>query len=267
MAQERLQKIIAAAGITSRRKAEELITHGRVEVNGHTVKELGAKADPASDTIKVDGRALRLPERFFYVMMHKPKGFVTTVTDPEGRPTVMKLLPKGAPRVFPVGRLDFHSEGLLLFTNDGDLAHKLTHASSKVPKTYLVKVSGQPPDEAIQKLRAGVWIGGSLDGRARMRPVKTAPAKVRLSRPGENPWFEVTLTEGRNRQLHRMFLAVGHRVEKIKRVGYGPLKLDIDTGQLRPLRPLEVDQLRRAAGSVPKSTGRTGRRHGKKRGS
>lgn len=243
---ERLQKIIAAAGVTSRRKAEELITGGRVEVNGKTVTELGAKADPGSDHIRVDGRLLRMPGRHVYLMMNKPKGYVTTVTDPERRATVMSLLPKGAMRVFPIGRLDYASEGLLLFTNDGDLAHKLTHASSKVPKTYLVKVSGKPADDAIAKLRQGVWIGGSLDRRARMKPVKTAPAMIRLAREGENPWYEVTLNEGRNRQLHRMFLAVGHRVEKIKRVRYGPLKLDVETGQWRPLRPNEVEQLRRA---------------------
>ncbi len=182
MGLERLQKIIAAAGITSRRKAEELITQGRVQVNGKTVSELGVKADPAQDHIKVDGRLLRLPEQHVYLMMNKPKGCVTTVTDPEGRPTVMKLLPKRAARVFPVGRLDYNSEGLLLFTNDGDLAHKLTHGSSGVPKTYLVKVSGQPTEEDIGKLRQGLWIGGSLDGKAKMRPVKTAPAKVRLVR-------------------------------------------------------------------------------------
>jgi 23S rRNA pseudouridine2605 synthase len=267
MAQERLQKIIAAAGITSRRKAEELITGGRVEVNGRMVTELGAKADPAEDHIRVDGRLLRLPERYVYVMLYKPKGCVTTVTDPEGRPTVMKLLPRGGPRVFPVGRLDFNTEGLLLLTNDGELAHKLTHASSKVPKTYLVKVSGQPPEAAIAKLRAGLWIGGSFDGRAKMRPLKTAPAQVRLARPGENPWYEVTITEGRNRQLHRMFLAVGHRVEKIKRVRYGPLALDIEAGELRPLRPAEVAQLRRAAGGYSQGKVRSGGRRGKKKAS
>ncbi len=265
--EERLQKIIAAAGITSRRKAEDLITGGRVEVNGKAVTELGAKADPARDHIRVDGRLLRLPERHVYLMMHKPKGYVTTVTDPEGRATVMKLLPKGGPRIFPVGRLDYQSEGLLLLTNDGDLAHQLTHASSKVPKTYLVKVSGQPPEEAIGRLRQGVWIGGALDGRAKMRPVKTAPARIRLSRPGENPWYEVTLTEGRNRQLHRMFLAIGHRVEKIKRVRYGPLELDIETGQIRALRPAEVEQLRRAAQGTAQDKQRRGPRHDKKRAS
>ena len=149
MAAERLQKIIAAAGIASRRKAEELITSGLVSVNGQTVTELGSKADPAVDRIKVNGKPLSGPERHVYLLLHKPKGYVTTVTDPEGRPTVLDLLRGVAARVYPVGRLDYLSEGLLLLTNDGELAQKLTHASSHVPKTYLVKISGKPAEEQI----------------------------------------------------------------------------------------------------------------------
>src|ERR1700734_2924803 len=160
MPAERLQKIIAAAGIASRRKAEELITSGLVSVNGKTVTELGSKADLAHDQVKVNGQVLSGPERHVYLLVHKPKGYVTTVTDPEGRPTVLDLLRGVAARVYPVGRLDYLSEGLLLLTNDGELAQKLTHASSDVAKTYLVKVSGAPTEEQIAKLREGILLPG-----------------------------------------------------------------------------------------------------------
>src|SRR5271157_2751264 len=156
MPAERLQKIIAAAGIASRRKAEELITAGLVSVNGHIVTELGTKADPSVDSIKVNGRPLGAAERHVYLLLNKPKGYVTTVTDPEGRPTVLDLVRGVKGRVYPVGRLDYLSEGLLLLTNDGELAQKLTHASSHVPKTYLVKISGKPTTEEIEKLRGGI---------------------------------------------------------------------------------------------------------------
>jgi 23S rRNA pseudouridine2605 synthase len=150
MSAERLQKIIAAAGIASRRRAEVLISSGRVSVNGQIVSELGSKADPESDHIRVDGKLLRGPERHVYLVLNKPKGYVTTVTDPEGRPTVMNLVRGVNARVYPVGRLDYLSEGLLLMTNDGALVERLMHASTKVPKTYLVKVSGNPSEEAIE---------------------------------------------------------------------------------------------------------------------
>jgi 23S rRNA pseudouridine2605 synthase len=245
---DRLQKIIAAAGVCSRRKAEELITAGRVTVNGKVVTELGTKADLAQDRIKVDGRLLshRDGARKVYFLLHKPKGYVTTVSDPEGRPTVMNLLrSRKAPiteRVYPVGRLDWATEGLLLLTNDGELANQLTRAASHVPKTYLVKVSGRPRETDLQKLRSGVSISTGDEGRS----VKTAPAKIQLIRNASNPWYEVTLTEGRNRQLHRMFERIGHHVEKIKRVRYGPLELDVEPGRFRPLGPGEVESLRRA---------------------
>src|ERR1051326_2258767 len=233
MAEERLQKIIAAAGIASRRHAEELITQGRVSVNGQIVSTLGSKADAERDHIKVDGKALHVSDRKVYLMLHKPKGFVTTVSDPEGRPTVMELV-KSKARVFPVGRLDWNTEGLLLLTNDGDLTAKLTHASMHVPKTYLVKVSGQPTPADIQKLRDGVMIGGEGDPvQGKLHRVRTAPAKVREVREGDNPWYEVILIEGRNRQIRRMFEAVNHHVEKIKRVRYGPLELDVPPGATR----------------------------------
>src|ERR1700733_11326557 len=155
MPAERLQKIIAAAGIASRRKAEELITGGLVSVNGQTVTELGTKADPAVDSIKITGQPVRGPERHVSLLLHKPKGYVTTVTDPEGRPTVLDLVRGIGSRVYPVGRLDYLSEGLLLLTNDGELAQKLMHASTHVPKTYLVKISGKASEDQIDKLRRG----------------------------------------------------------------------------------------------------------------
>src|SRR4051812_33114980 len=255
MAQERLQKIIAAAGLASRRKAEELITEGRVSVNGAIVSTLGAKADPEHDHIKVDGKAIHLPDRMVYLMLHKPKGYVTTVSDPEGRPTVMELVRTKA-RVFPVGRLDWNTEGLLLLTNDGDLTAKLTHASTHVPKTYLVKVAGEPTPGDIQKLRDGVMIGGEGDPvPGKLHRVKTAPAKIREVREGDNPWYEVTLIEGRNRQIRRMFEAIEHHVEKIKRVRYGPLELDVPPGITRELRPFEIEKLK-AYVSEPATTAR-----------
>ncbi len=245
MAAERLQKIIAAAGVASRRKAEELISQGRVSVNGHTITELGSKADLDTDHIKVDGKLLRGAERHVYFLLNKPKGYVTTVSDPEGRPTVMDLVKNVNARIYPVGRLDWSSEGLLLLTNDGDLASKLTHASSHVPKTYLVKIAGRATGEDIEKLRRGIRIGAK-PGTRRLEQVFTAPAQIRLTKDAANPWYEVTLIEGKNRQIRRMFEEVGHHVEKIKRVRYGPLTLDVEPGQVRELSPQEVGSLRRS---------------------
>ena len=260
MPAERLQKIIAAAGVASRRKAEELIASGLVSVNGKTVTELGTKADPAHDSIKVNGKLLSGPERHVYVLLHKPKGYVTTVTDPEGRPTVLDLVRGVGSRVYPVGRLDYLSEGLLLLTNDGELAQKLTHASSHVPKTYLVKISGKPSEEQIDKLRGGIrlpaertrlkapaGVEAKPESRRRSEAVHTAPARIKLLRDAANPWYEITLVEGRNRQLRRMFDEIGHHVEKIRRVQYGPLGLDVEPGKFRHLTAKEVGQLKAAA--------------------
>jgi 23S rRNA pseudouridine2605 synthase len=236
---ERLQKILAACGVASRRKAEEVIAAGRVSVNGEVVTELGTKADPDRDKITVDGRLLQRREPFLYFLLHKPKGYVTTASDPQGRPTVIDLM-RGIPgRIYPVGRLDYASEGLLLMTNDGALAQKLTKAGSHVPKTYLVKVSGKPGDQAVARLRAGVTI--QLDDGRR---IKTSPAKVRLVEDAANPWYEIVLIEGRNRQIRRMFDAVGFRVEKIKRVQLGPIALDVPSGKFRLLTRKEVEQLK-----------------------
>jgi 23S rRNA pseudouridine2605 synthase len=241
---ERLQKILAQAGIASRRSAEALITDGRVQVNGKVVTQLGSKADAAQDHIRVDGKLLHGAERQRYFVLNKPKGFVTTVKDPEGRPTVMQFFEKMPERLYPVGRLDYQTEGLLLVTNDGELANKLTKAASGVEKTYLVKVSGQPSEGELDILRGGVSIERGKPGEGRVR---TAPARIRQVRQGDNPWYEVVLIEGRNRELRKMFEEIGHFVEKIRRVGYGPLVLDQEPGKLRELDPQELSALRLAA--------------------
>ncbi len=258
---ERLQKIIAAAGIASRRRAEELITKGLVSVNGQTVTELGTKADPDRDHIKVNGKPLKGPERRVYLLLNKPKGYVTTVTDPEGRATVLDLVRGIGARIYPVGRLDYLSEGLLLLTNDGELAQRLMHASSHVMKTYLVKISGKPSDGEIEKLRGGIRLPAERSPlkipadkplratqRRRSEAVQTGPVRIKLLREAANPWYEVTLVEGRNRQIRRMFEEIGHHVEKIKRVRYGPLQLDVEPGKFRYLTAKEVGQLRSATG-------------------
>lgn len=247
---ERLQKIIAAAGIASRRKAEELIAAGKVQVNGKIVTALGTKADAARDHIRVGGKLISAPEQKVHLLLNKPKGYVTTVSDPEGRPTVMDLVRGAGARIYPVGRLDWSSEGLLLMTNDGELAHALMRAASHVPKTYLVKVSGKPGEADIDKLRAGITIIEDVRERGRAKTVKTAPAKIHLvekTKAAPNPWYEITLIEGRNRQIRRMFEQIGHHVEKIKRIRYGPLRLDVEPGEFRKLTPPEVAAMRRAA--------------------
>jgi len=259
---DRLQKILAQAGIASRRAAEQIILDGRVQVNGTVITELGTRADLNKDHIRVDGKLLhgREPERYF--MINKPRGYVTTLDDPEHRPTVMQLLGQDKqkkvigehsqfPRLYPVGRLDYLSEGLLLMTNDGDLANKLSKAAAGVLKTYLVKVSGAPTPAAIDQLRQGIMIDrgrlNDIRGSGRRDRVLTQPAKIEQVRSGENPWYEVTLTEGRNRQLRKMFEEIGHHVEKIRRIGYGALTLDVPPGAFRELTVGEVQALNRAA--------------------
>ena len=252
MPAERLQKIIAAAGVASRRKAEELIVSGHVKVNGTTVTELGSKADPETDHIRVNGKLLQPGEqRHAYFLLNKPKGYVTTMSDPQKRPTVMDLLRGIRGRVYPVGRLDYASEGLLLLTNDGELANQLMKAASHVPKTYVVKVAGTPREEALEKLRKGLSIATD-DGKR----VRTAPAAVRVVKEAANPWYEITLIEGRNRQIRRMFEAVGHHVEKIKRVRYGPLTLDVPPGEFRQLTLKEVQRLKSATKSTDRKSPR-----------
>jgi 23S rRNA pseudouridine2605 synthase len=239
MPEERLQKILARAGVASRRKAEALMLEGRVAVNGRIVTELGSKADLESDHIKVDGKLLRPPKRLIYLAFHKPKGVVTTASDPQGRPTVLEFLTGVKERVFPVGRLDYASEGLLLVTNDGEFAHRATAAASHLAKTYLVKVNGALTPEQEEQFRAGV----PLEGR------RTAPAGLKLVRRAENPWYEVRLTQGRHHQIREMFKHFGRLVEKIKRVKIGFLELgSLEPGRYRPLTPAEVTRFRRILG-------------------
>lgn len=234
MPEERLQKILARAGIASRRKAEEYITTGRVTVNGELITELGAKADAGRDHIKVDGKLLRFPSKHVYIALNKPREVVTTMSDPEGRKTVRHLIErKVKERVFPVGRLDYHSEGLLLLTTDGDFANHVSAPATHVEKTYVAKVNGPLSEEQLAQFRAGI----SLHGR------RTAPAQIKLIKPGSNPWYEITLTEGRQNQIRIMFKNFGRLVEKLRRVRIGKLKLDIPVGEFRHLTEREVAAL------------------------
>jgi 23S rRNA pseudouridine2605 synthase len=235
MPEERLQKILAHAGIASRRRAEELILEGRVTVNGKVIVELGSKADPQRDHIKVNGKLLHGPERHVYLALNKPDGYVTTVFDPQERQTVMDLLKGVKERVYPVGRLDYHSEGLLLLTNDGEFANRITSAKYHVPKTYAVKVNGYISEEQEQQFRAGI----PLHGR------KTAPAEIKVIKRAANPWYEVKLIEGRQNQIRMMFKHFGRLVEKLRRIRIGFLELDLRPGDFRPLSQREVERFRK----------------------
>lgn len=246
--QIRLQKLISQAGITSRRKAETLITDGCVTVNGRIITELGSKADPARDHIKVNGKLLHFQAPSVYLMLNKPDGFITTMDDPEGRPTVMNLVRNVKGRLYPVGRLDYHTEGLLLMTNDGALAHALMHPSSGVMKRYHVKIKGVVDDDQIARLSRGVKLG---DGT-------TAPCTINKLRLHEkNSWLEVILHEGRYRQVRRMFESIGRFVIRLRRVGYAGLSLgDLPMGQYRRLTPDEIESLHRVVrGAAGKAGG------------
>lgn len=237
---ERLQKIIARAGITSRRKAEELIVAGRVTVNGEVVRELGSQADASQATICVDGRALQHPGAKRYLAMNKPKGCITSTSDPEGRPTVMDLLGSAASKgLFPVGRLDYNTEGLLLLTNDGDFANRILTAKNGIPKVYEVKLSKRPTAAGLERFREGFV----LDGQ------KVRPEIVRLLRDSDSPWYQVTLIGGRNRQIHRMFERIGILVEKIRRVRIG--KLSLRGLEPRQIRELNADEIRALMDPAP----------------
>jgi pseudouridine synthase len=239
---ERLQKILSQAGVASRRLSEELIVQGRVQVNGRTVTALGTKADPGTDEIKVDGRRIRVQQRLRYVLLHKPRGYITTRSDPEGRPTVMDLLRGVKEYVYPVGRLDYDSEGLLLLTNDGELATRLTHPRHEVDKVYHARVRGVPDDHALERLEKGVTIDGRRTAKAKARVVDP-PHK----RSTEQTTIELAIHEGRQRQVRKMFEAVGHPVVRLKRVRIGPIEdPDIPPGHWRDLTPQEVARLRRA---------------------
>jgi 23S rRNA pseudouridine2605 synthase len=237
MAEERLQKILSQAGVASRRQAEKIILEGRVAVNGSVVSELGSKADLDRDHIKVDGRLLHAPKHLVYLALNKPNNTVTTVSDPQGRATVMDLLRGVKERVYPVGRLDYHSEGLLLLTNDGDVANRVMSAATHLPKTYLVKANGALTADQEEAFRRGLPISGK----------RTEPAGLRLLRSADNPWYEVKLFEGRNQQIRLMFKHLGFLVEKLKRVRIGPLELGpLKPGAFRHLTIEEVGKLKRA---------------------
>src|SRR5579872_4832838 len=242
MAEERLQKILSQAGIASRRHAERIIVEGRITVNGAVVTELGSKADIERDHIKVDGKLIHAPKQQLYIALNKPHSTVTTVSDPEGRPTVMDMLHGVKERVYPVGRLDYHSEGLLLLTNDGELSNAIMSAASHLLKTYLVKANGRLTAEQEGQFRRGVPLSG----------IRTLPAGLKLLREAENPWYEVRLFEGRNQQIRTMFKHFGLLVEKLKRVRIGPLELGaLKPGEFRYLTEDEVRKLRRALSKPP----------------
>ena len=235
MALERLQKIMAQAGIASRREAEKMILEGRVIINGKVVTTLGVKADPLKDYIKVDGKRITQTEPKTYILLNKPTGYLCTLEDPEGRPTIKDLLKRMSRRVYPVGRLDYDAEGLLLLTNDGDLAYSLSHPKFEVPRTYLAKLSGVPDEKKLNRLKRGITLE---DGRAKA-------AFVSLLRETEkNSWVRVVVTEGRNHLVKRMFATIGHPVLKLKRVALGPLHLgSLSPGQYRWLTPEELEKL------------------------
>jgi 23S rRNA pseudouridine2605 synthase len=246
---QRLQKILSAAGIASRRAAETYITDGRVSVNGQTVTELGTKADPEADDIRVDGRRIKTAARRLYILMYKPRGYITSRSDPQRRPTVIDLLAKGGVRdyVYPVGRLDYESEGLLLLTSDGDLAARLTHPSHEVEREYQVKVLGVPDDHDLQRLSKGILI----DGR------RTLPAEVRVLKiiegtDAQHALLSIVVKEGRNRQVRNMFDAVGHPVDRLRRVRIGSITDEhIRPGEFRELDAKEIAALKRAAVVLP----------------
>lgn len=254
MALERLQKILAQAGIASRRAAEDYITSGRVRVNGKIVRELGSKADPQQDRIEVVGHGALQAEPMAYILMHKPIHIVTTLKDPEGRQTVLDVLQQSRavgrkrfegnlPRVFPVGRLDFDVEGILLLTNDGELANALLHPRYHVPKTYAVKIKGKPQEKQLERLRRGVRL--KQDNGRLTRPTKPAQVKILKESPA-NTWIELTITEGRHHQIKKMMEAVGLRLIRLIRTRFGGLDLtDLEPGEWRFLSEGEEKQLRK----------------------
>lgn len=236
---ERLQKLIAQAGIASRRAAEQMILNGEVSVNGKVVTELGTKADAEKDHIKVRGKLInpKLSTRAkVYILLNKPKGYLSSVSDPEGRKLVTDLV-KGHGRLHPVGRLDYNTEGLIILTNDGEFTN-LVASSKKIPKVYEVKVKGIPNDNAINKLRRGIKLEDGF---------KTAPCEIKQLKPTDkNGWFEVTLHEGHNQQIRKMFDVVGNSVVKLRRIAIGPIKLDLlPVGASRKLEPAEVSRLQK----------------------
>ncbi|MBM3803433.1 MAG: rRNA pseudouridine synthase [Acidimicrobiia bacterium] len=243
---ERLQKLIAQAGLCSRRKAEELIAAGRVTVNGTAVTELGSKADSERDHIKVDGKRLHLTDEKVYLLLNKPKGYLCTLSDPQGRPTVTDLLHGVSHRVFPVGRLDYSSEGLLLLTNDGEFANAVASAGEHCPKTYLAKVRGVPSPDTLKRLAGGI----SIDGQ------RLAPCKIAIIKDADNPWLSITLIEGKNNQIRKTFDRIGHSVAKLKRVQIGFLRdPHLKSGAFRKLTLEEVRRFKALRPAKPRKDG------------
>jgi 23S rRNA pseudouridine2605 synthase len=238
---ERLNKLLAHAGVGSRRHVEELIAAGRVSVDGQPVRELGTKVDPEAQRVAVDGQPVKL-ERTVYWVVNKPRGYLCTNEDPAGRPRAIDLVPHVEQRVYTVGRLDEDSEGLLLLTNDGDLAHRLMHPRYGVEKTYLVQVAGHPSREDVRQLLAGVWLS---DGHVRARRVKVMKSQ------GDSTWLQVVLSEGKNREIRRMLARLKHKVLRLRRVAIGPVRLDeLPKGKARKLSLAEVNELKRSAGKA-----------------
>lgn len=231
MAEERLQKIMSQAGVASRRKSEEMILEGRVRVNGKVVLELGTKADLVTDHIKVDNKLLHAPKNMLYIAAHKPREMVTTMSDPQDRKTVAELIRGVKERVYPIGRLDYHSEGLLLFTNDGEFANRIMSKRTNIVKTYVVKANGSLSEKQLEDFRTGVPLFGK----------KTKPAGIKVLSRADNPWYEIQLTEGRQNQIRMMFKHFGFLVEKLKRVKIGFLELAaLKVGEMRHLKQTEV---------------------------
>jgi 23S rRNA pseudouridine2605 synthase len=237
--QERLQKVLARAGFASRRGAEALMAEGRVTVNGEVVRELGTKADPATDDVRVDGVRVKAPSSPVYIVLNKPRGVVTTRRDPAGRQTVMDLVP-GVTGLFPVGRLDVTTEGLILLTNDGAFADRVAHPRYEVPRVYHAKVHRMPDARALERLERGVTVEGQV----------LKADRVRVLDSGNNPWLELTLHEGKQHEVRRLLEAVGHPVSKLRRVAIGPVVArGLDAGEFRALRPEEVTGLLRGEGA------------------
>ncbi len=238
--QIRLNKFLSQAGVASRREADSMIAEGKIKVNSQVIRELGSKIDPIKDRIEVEGKRVTRSENLVYLILNKPQGFLVTLKDPFGRPTIMQLLPALRERIFPIGRLDYDSCGLLILTNDGELAFRLAHPRFEVRKTYLVKVKGEPGASALSSLEKGIYIKGK----------KTAPAEiVRIAGGPGNTALKVEIYEGRKREVKRMFEAIGHKVFHLQRVGFGGLKLgNLKEGKWRFLTPEEVDLLKKQVG-------------------
>jgi 23S rRNA pseudouridine2605 synthase len=250
MSEDRVQKILARAGIASRRKAEELIKEGLVTINGR-VAELGEKADPERDAIKVDGKRIQPNQQHRYLLLNKPKGYMSTVADPEGRDTVMDLVPPAMRKALvPVGRLDYHTEGLLLLTDDGEFAQKIAHPRYGSTKTYEVKVKGTPSEAQLDRLREGILLEGHRTAPAKITfrgQAKAAGSRRRGEPESDNSWWMVEISEGRTRQIREMFFRIGHPVQKLRRVAIGPLRdAHLPVGALRELTEQEVEKLLRS---------------------